>query len=261
MAWAEEIGYRHVGWTHRAEGSLDTLDWVVDPNDPLYVPGKEMVRRILRYLKRPEFSGGIILMHLGVNRTYDPVQDHLGELIRGAGVRAKMGYRIGAFAVSGGEVSSWDVIVVGSGFGGSVAALRLAEKGYKVLVLEKGKRYRPEDFPPTNWYFWKYLWMPRLRWFGIQQMTYLDHVMVLSGVGVGGGSLVYANTLLVPPREVLDSPGFSLLGGYEGLMPYYERAQKMLGVTECPVQGEVEERIYELAREIGREHTFHRASS
>jgi len=146
---------------------------------------------------------------------------------------------------------------VGSGFGGSVSALRLTEKGYRVLVIEKGKRYRPEDFPKTNWKFWKYLWLPRLSCYGIQQITYLDDVMVLSGVGVGGGSLVYANTLLVPPREVLDSPPFQLLGGYEGLKPYYETAERMLGVTSYPEEGEVERYIRELARSMGREETFH----
>ena len=96
---------------------------------------------------------------------------------------------------------NWDVIVVGSGFGGSVSALRLAEKGYKVLVIEKGKRYRSEDFPKTNWNLKKYLWMPRIFLYGIQCITFLKDVFVLHGTGVGGGSLVYANTLLVPSDD------------------------------------------------------------
>ena len=99
----------------------------------------------------------------------------------------------------------WDVIIVGSGFGGAVSALRLAEMGYKVLVIEKGKRYRTEDFPKTNWNLRKYFWMPRLFLYGIQCMTLLKDVFILHGAGVGGGSLVYANTLLVPPDQAFDS--------------------------------------------------------
>ena len=96
---------------------------------------------------------------------------------------------------------SYDYIIIGSGFGGSVSALRLAEKGYKVLVVEKGKWYKAEDFPKTNWNLPKWLWMPRLRFFGIMKMSYLRHVSIISGVGVGGGSLVYANTLPVPKNR------------------------------------------------------------
>ena len=87
-----------------------------------------------------------------------------------------------------------DYIIIGSGFGGSVAALRLAEKGYKVLVLEKGKWLKEEDFPKTTWNLKKWLWMPVFRFFGLFRLTFFRHVAILSGVGVGGGSLVYANT-------------------------------------------------------------------
>src|SRR5689334_13017492 len=92
----------------------------------------------------------------------------------------------------------FDYVIVGSGFGGSVSALRLAEKGYKVCVLERGKRFRPEDYAKTNWDIRRYLWMPLLKCFGIQNMSLFKNVLILSGTGVGGGSLVYANTLLQP---------------------------------------------------------------
>ncbi len=95
----------------------------------------------------------------------------------------------------------YDFISIGSGFGGSVAALRLVEKGYSVLVIEKGKRYRSGDFPRTNWNLRKYLWVPALRFFGFQKLTFYRQVIILSGVGVGGGSLVYANTLLIPTDD------------------------------------------------------------
>ena len=94
---------------------------------------------------------------------------------------------------------SYDVVVVGSGFGGAVAALRLTEKGYRVAVLEEGRRFEPQDFPRTSWHVRDYLWAPRLGCRGIQRITPLKDVLVLSGAGVGGGSLVYANTLYEPP--------------------------------------------------------------
>lgn len=92
------------------------------------------------------------------------------------------------------ESGCYDFIIIGSGFGGSTSAMRLTEKGYRVLVLERGKRYRSEDFPKTNWNIFKYLWMPALRCFGIMGMNLLDDIMILNGSGVGGGSLVYAST-------------------------------------------------------------------
>src|SRR4051812_2280908 len=99
-----------------------------------------------------------------------------------------------------------DFAVIGSGFGGSVSALRLAEKGYSVCVLERGKRFGPKDFAKTNWDVRRYLWMPKLKLFGIQNMSLFKNVLVLSGTGVGGGSLVYANTLLEPGDPFFKAP-------------------------------------------------------
>jgi cholesterol oxidase len=121
---------------------------------------------------------------------------------------------------------AFDVVVVGSGFGGSVAALRLAEKGYAVAVLEEGRRFRQEDFPKTSWRVRDYLWAPRLGCRGIQRITPLRDVLVLSGAGVGGGSLVYANTLYEPPAGVWADDGWA-----GELAPWYDEARRMLGVA------------------------------
>jgi cholesterol oxidase len=129
----------------------------------------------------------------------------------------------------------WEWIVVGSGFGGSVSAMRLAEKGYRVAVLEAGKRWKQTDFPKTNWSIRKFLWMPKLFCYGFQRMTLLDDVLVLGGAGVGGGSLVYANTLLVPPDAAFKNPGWPTDRDWKAaLAPHYETAKRMLGVTEVP---------------------------
>ena len=155
--------------------------------------------------------------------------------------------------------SEYDFIVIGSGFGGSVSALRLAEKGYSVLVLEMGKRYRSEDFPETNWNLRKYLWNPKLALHGIQAMTQLRDVFIFHGVGVGGGSLVYANTLLVPPdRFFLDPAWRDLADWKEELAPFYEKAKEMLGVVRAPDGAEADRLLAEVAMEMGRSETFHR---
>jgi cholesterol oxidase len=96
------------------------------------------------------------------------------------------------------ETKIYDYIIIGSGFGGSVSAMRLAEKGYSVLVLERGKRYEDHDFPKTNWNIWKFLWLPALRCFGIMHFSFFRNILALHGDGVGGGSLVYANVLMRP---------------------------------------------------------------
>lgn len=130
---------------------------------------------------------------------------------------------------------TYDFVIIGSGFGGSVSALRLAEKGYSVLVLEKGKRFRDQDFARTNWQFWKYLYLPALRAFGILQISILKGVMVLHGAGVGGGSLGYANVLEIPSDETFASPAWKKpIDWGERLRPYYAVAQQMLGVAQNP---------------------------
>ena len=152
---------------------------------------------------------------------------------------------------------TWDYLIVGSGFGGSVSALRLVEKGHRVLMLEKGRRFRPEDFPRTNWHLRRWLWMPKLGLRGPFQMKFLRHITALSGVGVGGGSLVYANTLQVPGDGFFDSPTWRHLGDWKAeLGPCYERARRMLGVVPYPYKTYPDEVFAELARDIGREADF-----
>ncbi|HVP91084.1 MAG TPA: GMC family oxidoreductase [Terriglobales bacterium] len=153
---------------------------------------------------------------------------------------------------------TYDFIVIGSGFGGSVAALRLAEKGYSVCVIESGKRWRAGDFPATNWRFWKFLWAPALRCYGIQRIQLLNDVLVLGGSGVGGGSLVYANTLFVPPDVFFDDPQWKELSPdwKAELAPYYETAKRMLGVVTNPRFWPTDRMLRDYAREIGREGHF-----
>ncbi|HVK78869.1 MAG TPA: GMC family oxidoreductase [Kofleriaceae bacterium] len=150
-----------------------------------------------------------------------------------------------------------DFVVVGSGFGGSVSALRLAEKGYSVVVLERGRRFAATDFPRTNWNARKSLWMPAAKCFGILRLSFLSDVFVLSGSGVGGGSLVYANTLYVPPDPFFASPAWAGLKDWKrALLPFYRRAQFMLGVTQNQFESEPDAVLADVARELGREDTY-----
>ncbi|HWA77280.1 MAG TPA: GMC family oxidoreductase [Polyangiaceae bacterium] len=154
--------------------------------------------------------------------------------------------------------ASFDVLVIGSGFGGSVTAMRLAQKGYRVAVLESGKRYRAQDFPKTNWDVRKYFWAPKFGCFGIQNITLLKGVMVLHGSGVGGGSLVYANTLMQPLPEVFrDSAWSGAVNWARELGPHYETARKMLGVTRNPALLEGEEALRRVAERMSSADTFH----
>lgn len=155
------------------------------------------------------------------------------------------------------NAQTYDYIIIGSGFGGSVSALRLAEKGYSVLVLEQGKRYKTKDFPKTNWNLRKYFWLPKLGLYGIQAMTLLKDVFILHGTGVGGGSLVYANNLLVPPDDVFNNPQWGIPSPQKTLSPYYKKAQKMLGATPCETIAETDEILKECAEENNRGDTFH----
>ncbi len=154
----------------------------------------------------------------------------------------------------------YDFVVIGSGFGGSVSALRLAEKGYRVGVLEMGKRYRPRDFARRNWNLRKYLWMPRLGLHGIQQITLLRNLLVFHGAGVGGGSLVYANTLLRPPDAAFRDPRWPTDEDWkEKLAPYYDLASFMLGVTEARETFVADELLRQaVEEETGRPHALAR---
>ncbi len=152
---------------------------------------------------------------------------------------------------------TYDYVIVGSGFGGSVSAMRLAEKGYRVLVLEKGKRYEDQDFAKRNWNIFKYLWMPGLRCFGILQMSFFRDIIVLHGSGVGGGSLGYANVLMPPSDEVFENPAWRQLADWKTILqPHFKTAKKMLGVTANPLLGPADEVLREVARGLGTEGTF-----
>jgi cholesterol oxidase len=153
--------------------------------------------------------------------------------------------------------STYDYVIIGSGFGGSVSAMRLTEKGYSVLVLEKGKRFEDNDFAKSNWQFWKYLWLPALRAHGILQISIVKGVMVLHGAGVGGGSLGYANVLEVPTDETFAIPAWNQCMEWgEVLRPHYETAKKMLGVARNPKLWQADYILKQMADEICMGQTF-----
>jgi cholesterol oxidase len=167
----------------------------------------------------------------------------------------------------------YDVIVIGSGFGGSVAALRLTEKGYRVAVVESGRRFddpsgepgaRHHALPKTSWRTPRYLWAPRLGMTGIQRIHLLrgargSRVLVLAGAGVGGGSLIYANTLYEPPRPFFDDPQWRHITDWKSeLTPFYDQARRMLGVVTNPTMTPADQAIKRVADRMGRGETFHR---
>jgi cholesterol oxidase len=150
-----------------------------------------------------------------------------------------------------------DVIVVGSGFGGSVTALRLAEKGYRVTVLEAGQRFTEATLPKSSWDLRAFLWMPRLGLHGMQRITWLKDVVILSGAGVGGGSLVYANTLYTPPPRFFEDPQWAGITDWSSeLAPHYDQAQRMLGVTDNPTTTPSDVVMQKVAADMGVAHTY-----
>ena len=155
------------------------------------------------------------------------------------------------------ENRDFDVLVVGSGFGGSVAALRLTEKGYRVAVLEAGRRFTERDFPKTSWRLSRFLFMPRLGLRGIQRIHALPDVLVLAGAGVGGGSLVYANTLYQPPDSYFEDSQWRHITDWKSeLLPWYDQASRMLGVSKNPYFSPSDQAMKDVAEEMGVGHTF-----
>ena len=151
----------------------------------------------------------------------------------------------------------FDVLIIGSGFGGSVSALRLSEKGYRVGVLEAGRRFHDKDFPKTSWRLNRFLFFPRLGLTGIQRIHALPNVLILAGAGVGGGSLVYANTLYRPTERYFKDPQWSDITDWKSeLTPWYDQAERMLGVQANPYFTNSDKAMREIAEEMGVGNTF-----
>lgn len=151
----------------------------------------------------------------------------------------------------------YDVLIIGSGFGGSVSALRLTEKGYRVGVLEAGRRFEDAEFAKTSWNLRKFLWAPQLGMYGIQRIHLLRNVMILAGAGVGGGSLNYANTLYVPPEPFFNDPQWKNITDWRAeLMSHYDQAQRMLGVVTNPTFTDADRIMKEVAEDMGVGDTF-----
>lgn len=163
--------------------------------------------------------------------------------------------------MTGSNTETFDFVIVGSGFGGSVSAMRLTEKGYRVLVMERGKRYRDQDFAKSTMQFWKYLWLPAARCFGLLQLSPFKDVLVLHQSGVGGGSLGYANVLMEPEDDVFEHPEWHHpISWGPVLRPFYRTAKRMLGVARSTWMGPADETLKQIARQLGQEHTFEQAT-
>ncbi|MBF6194340.1 GMC family oxidoreductase [Nocardia sp. CDC186] len=155
--------------------------------------------------------------------------------------------------------SHYDVLVIGSGFGGSVAALRATEKGYRVGVLEAGRRFADTEYAKNSWHLREYLWAPKFGCYGIQRMTLLNDTFIMSGSGVGGGSLVYANTLYEPPEKFYrDRQWAHITDWRDELAPYYDQAKRMLGVTQNPATTPTDRILREVAQDMGIADTYRR---
>ena len=151
------------------------------------------------------------------------------------------------------QKSDFDVLVIGSGFGGSVTALRLTEKGYKVGVLEAGPRFEDEDFASGTFDLKRYLWAPALGCYGIQRIDALRDTLIVAGAGVGGGSLVYANTLYEPLDAFYHDPQWADITDWKDeLAPYYDQAKRMLGVVDNPVRTPADDVMEKVADRHGR---------
>jgi cholesterol oxidase len=151
----------------------------------------------------------------------------------------------------------FDFVVIGSGFGGSVSALRLAEKGYRVLLLERGRRYADHDFARSNWDVRRYLWLPGLGCYGVLEMSWFAGLLVLHGSGVGGGSLGYANVLAEPEREVFEAPAWARSGEWAArLEPHYATARRMLGAVDNPRRTPADDVLRQVAQELATEESF-----
>ena len=157
------------------------------------------------------------------------------------------------------EPRDFDYIIIGSGFGGSVAALRLVEKGYRVAVMEMGRRWTRDNLPKTSWSLHRWFWRPGLALRGFFNMRFFRHVTILHGCAVGGGSITYACTLLRPPDKVWDSGDWAGLADWQREMPpHYDEASRMLGVTENKILGPADRLLRKAAEEVGAGHTFYK---